>query len=346
MPEIKSHEFDRTVSRFGSESVGVILFGPDRGLISERAEELAQASGVDLRDSFSLIRLDASQIAADPGRLIDESRSIGLFGGRRLIWVRNAMNERGLCDALQLIDKERPADCLLIVEAGDLKKGAALRKVGEAARSLALVPCYADDMRALSQLIDHELKDAKLTISPTARERLLAALGGDRRASRNEVRKLCVYCGQAQRIEEEDVTAIVSDASSSTAEDAVDAMLTGNVDTLSLAFSRIASSKTPVFLVLQACLRQMQLLDVMRTEMETQGKSAQDTLASHGRHLHFRRKPLVESALRRWSSAATQRDLTRLQNAIFQTRSQSALEDSIAFHTLLAITVQAQRAGR
>ncbi len=346
MPEIKSHDFERALTRFGSELIGAILYGPDRGLVSERAEALARESKVDLKDSFSLVRLEAGQIASDPGRLIDESRSIGLFGGRRLIWIRNAMNERGLCEALQLIDKEKPTDCCLIVEAGDLKKGATLRKVGESARSLMMVPCYADDTRALSQLIDSELKDAGLSITPDARERLLGVIGGDRRASRNELKKLALYCGPSGRVEEEDVAAIVSDASTSTAEDAVDAMLTGNVDSLSQSFARIASSKTPVFLVLQACLRQMQLLDLMRADIEGNGRSAQDVMATHGRHLHFRRKPLVEGALRRWNAAATQRDLQRLQNAIFQTRSQASLEDSIAFHTLLAITVQAQRAGR
>ncbi|SIQ84853.1 DNA polymerase III, delta subunit [Rhizobium sp. RU20A] len=346
MPEIKSHEFERSLNRFGSEVIGAILYGPDRGLVSERAEELARASGVDLKDTFSLVRLEGSQIASDAGRLIDESRSIGLFGGKRLIWIRHAMNERGLCDALQVIDKECPTNCVLIIEAGDLKKGSALRKVGEAARAFIQIPCYADDMKTLSQLIDSELKVAGLTLSGPARERLQSALGGDRRASRNELRKLALYCAGRRQIEEEDVAAIVSDASSSTAEDAVDAMLSGDIDGLSSSFSRIAASKTPVFLVLHACLRQIQLLDAMRADMETNGRSVGDAMASHGRHLHFRRKPLVESALRRWTGAATQRDLTRLQNAIFQTRSQSSLEDSIAFHTLLAITVQAQRAGR
>ena len=34
-----------------------LLFGPDRGLVNERANALAENSGVDLSDPFSLLKL-------------------------------------------------------------------------------------------------------------------------------------------------------------------------------------------------------------------------------------------------------------------------------------------------
>ncbi len=88
--------------------------------------------------------------------------------------------------------REPPTGSYVVVEAGDLKKGSALRKVGRDAHVRSLtIACYSDDARSLQALIDKELGDEKLGITPAARERLMEALGGDRLASRNEAAQAC-----------------------------------------------------------------------------------------------------------------------------------------------------------
>ncbi|HEV7319693.1 MAG TPA: DNA polymerase III subunit delta [Ensifer sp.] len=343
MSEVKSHEFDS----FLQKSAGVyrlfILYGPDRGLVSERAAAIASRTGVPLDDPFSLLKLDVSELTQSPGRLLDEVNSIGLFGGEKLVWVRGAANEKALVDALQILANEPPSGSYVIVEAGDLKKGAALRKIGESARSVACVACYSDDVRSLQTLIDKELGDEKLAISPAARQRLVEALGGDRLASRNELRKLALYCRGKSTVEEEDVVDIVGDASAISVDDAVDAVLKGDLDGLLHAMQKITTSKTPAFLVLQACLRQFQQLDVMRAEMDASRQQAGQVIATLGRGLHFRRKPIVEAALKHWSSPAIRRELNRLQTTIYQSRSRASLEESLVLQNLMAIAVQSAR---
>lgn len=343
MSEVKSHEFDS----FLQKSVGVyrlfILYGPDRGLVSERASALAARCGVPLDDPFSVLKLDVSELAQSPGRLLDEVNSIGLFGGEKLIWVRGAANEKSLVDAMQLLAAEPPSGSYVIVEAGDLKKGAALRKIGETARSVACIACYSDDVRGLQALIDKELGDEKLGITPAARARLVDALGGDRLASRNKLRKLALYCRGKTAVDEEDVLDIVGDASAISVDDAVDAVLKGDLDGLLHAMQKITTSKTPAFLVLQACLRQFQQLDVMRAEMDASRQQAGQVIATLGRGLHFRRKPIVEAALKQWTAPAIRRELNRLQTTIFQSRSRASLEESLVLQNLMAIAVQSAR---
>ncbi|WP_429818838.1 DNA polymerase III subunit delta [Ensifer sp. B1-9] len=343
MSEVKSHEFDS----FLQKSAGVyrlfILYGPDRGLVSERASALAARSGVPLDDPFAVLKLDVSELTQSPGRLLDEVNSIGLFGGDKLIWVRGAANEKSLVDAMQLLAAEPPSGSYVIVEAGDLKKGAALRKIGETARSVACIACYSDDIRGLQALIDKELGDEKLGITPAARGRLLEALGGDRLASRNELRKLALYCRGKTVVDEEDVLDIVGDASAISVDDAVDAVLKGDLDGLLHAMQKITTSKTPAFLVLQACLRQFQQLDVMRAEMDASRQQAGQVIATLGRGLHFRRKPIVEAALKQWTAPAIRRELNRLQTTIFQSRSRASLEESLVLQNLMAIAVQSAR---
>ncbi|MGO7425731.1 DNA polymerase III subunit delta, partial [Rhizobium ruizarguesonis] len=252
------------------------------------------------------------------------------------IWIRGAANEKYLVDSLALLAEKPLEAAYLIVEAGDLKKGSLLRKTAEAARSVMTIPSYADDSRALNALIDTELSAEKLGITPAARQALIALIGGDRIASRNEVRKLALYCRGFDTVEEHHVTEIIGDASAISVDDAVDAILGGDLNAFLHAMQKISSSKTAIFLVLQACLKQFQLLDSMRAEMDEKRLQPPQIMQTMGRHLHFRRKPIVEQALRQWTAESIARESNRLQAAILQSRRRQVLEDSVAMQTLLS----------
>lgn len=346
MADIKAYEFDQFIKRRARDFRIFLVYGPDRGLVSERAAELAKMTGIDLGDAFSFMRLEAGDINSDPGRLFDEANSTGLFGGEKLIWIKGAGADKTLSEALSGLAQNPPSDAWIIVEAGDLKKGANLRKAAEQAAAAMAIPCYADDAKSLNLLIDEELTAAGLRISADARSALQACLGGDRIASRNEIRKLALYARDDGLIEESHVSAIVGDASAISADDAVDAVLKGDLAGFHHAIQKVVTSKTPVFLVLQGCLRQLQLLDLMRTEIDGRRASIQDAVNTHGRHLHFRRKPVVESALRNMSAQVIVTEMNRLQAAVLQSRQRASLEDTVAMQALLATTLVAGRPQR
>lgn len=343
MAEIKSHEFDRFINRASELYRIFVIYGPDRGLVSERAREIVAKAGVDTSDPFSLLKLEVSDLQGDPGRLLDEVNSLGLFGGSKLVWLKGAMNEKPLLDALQVLVAGAPPENILVIEAGDLKKGAGLRKVAEPAKSVAVIPCYADDTRALNGLIDAELGQEGLRLSQDGRERLLELLGGDRIASRNEVRKLALYCRGQGTVTTQHVDDIIGDASNISADQVVDAVIAGDLDGLHRGMQKVLTSKTPVFLVLQACLRQLQMLDQMRAEMAEKKLPSSQVMMTLGRHVHFKRKALVERALNTWSPASLSQEMQRLQNAVLQSRQNAVMEPSIAVQTLLATALRAGR---
>ncbi len=346
MVDVKSHEFEGFLAKSARHYRLFLVYGPDRGLVAERASQIAKATGVDLEDGFALIRLDVSDIQSDPGRLIDEVNAFGLFGGEKLIWVRGAANEKQLVDGLSHLAAHPPEGSYLLIEAGDLKKGAALRKVGETERSVACIACYQDDARALNSLIDAELSSANLRITPAARELLVESIGGDRIASRNEIQKLLLYCMKDALIDEQHVLDIVGDASAVSTDEVVDAVLSGDPDGFLHAIQKVIASKTAVFLVLQATMKQLQLLETMRLEMEERQQQAAQVMQMLGRGIHFKRKPVIEKALRNWNSVDIARESARLNAAILQSRQNAALEDNMVIQTLLATTLQAARRNR
>lgn len=343
MAQIRANEFDRYVGTPRTDCRLYLVYGPDRGLVSERAVRLAELSGADVTDPFAVTRIDADSLRSDPGRLADEANAIGLFGGNRLIWVRGAGNDRALASAVAAIAGNLPATTTVIIEAGELKKGTTLRRAVEENHAALAVPCYADESRGIHALIDEELGKAGLRITPAARDRLSAALGGDRLASRGELRKLVLYCHGGEQVTEDDVLASVGDASALSVDDAVDAVLAGDLAALDDALQRIIASRTGVYTVLLACLRQLQMLDALRNEMSEQGRSVSQVMAGSGRHIHFRRKPVIEKALSIWAPASIPPAMDHLHRAVLEMRRHTAIEDDVARHALLAVALRASR---
>src|SRR5438552_5925467 len=211
MVALKSSDIDSFVARPDPARAVVLVFGPDAGLVSERVDAIVRASVDDPADPFALVRLDGDALASDPARLIDEATTIPLFGGRRAIRVR--AGGRNIVPAVEGVLTARLQDCRIVIEAGDLKRGAALRTICERAKTAVAIPCYTDADHDIGRIIDEEMRAADLAIAPDARAALMPLLGGDRRASRAELRKLTLYAHGQKQVEVEDVLAIVGDAS-------------------------------------------------------------------------------------------------------------------------------------
>src|SRR5258708_6811277 len=67
MVALKSHQVDAFVARPAQPVV--LVFGPDSGLVRERAQALVRASVDDINDPFSLARLDCDELAGEPTRV-------------------------------------------------------------------------------------------------------------------------------------------------------------------------------------------------------------------------------------------------------------------------------------
>ena len=346
MAQKKAHEVDSWLRHPDPDVAIVLFYGPDRGLVAERARAFVDAVGLDAADPFSSIRIEASELEATPGRLIDEAATVPMFSARRLIWVKGAAAHKQLAEDVKALATSPPRDSVVLIEGGDLKKGAALRAAVENGRSAMALPCYADEGKAIDAVIDDILRRENLTIGLEARQALRANLGGDRLASRSEVEKLALYCRGGGEIRVEDVRAMIGDVSGLGIDDAVDAVLSGNGQAFDASFTRLVSSGTSPFLVLAAAMRQFQLLQLMRGEIDTAGKSAAAAVASARPPVFFSRRRLVEAALQRWSAPALARALERLQATILLTRQRPDLDVATSRQALIALLVESARGGR
>lgn len=346
MAQKKAFEVDAWLARPDPKVAVVLLYGPDRGLVAERARAFAQRTGLPLDDPFSVVKLDAGDVEKDEGRLVGEARTVPMFSDRRLLWVRNAGAQKSLADDVKALLAEPPRDAVVLIEAGELKKGAGLRAVVEAAPAAMALPCYADEARDLDGVIDDELGKAGMTMALDARQALRRSLGGDRLASRGEMEKLVLYAQGKSEITLDDVKASSGDVSGQSFDDAIDAALDGRVDDFDAAFTRQCQAGGQPFLALAAAMRRFQALQFMRGAMDQGGRNAASVVASHRPPVFFARRKLVEKTLERWSAEAIGRALARLQAAVLQTRRRPELAVPLARQALLGIAVESARLGR
>jgi DNA polymerase-3 subunit delta len=340
MTALKAGQVDAFVARPDRARPVVLVFGPDAGLVRERAEALVHSAVDDPRDPFALARMSGDELAAEPTRLVEEANTIPLFGGRRAVWVK--AGSRNFVPAVEALLAAASPDCRVVIEAGDLKRNAPLRAVCERAACAVALPCYADGERDIERLIDEEMREAGLAIAPDARAALIPLLGGDRLASRSEVRKLALFARGQERVELDDVIAVVTDASMLALDALVDAAFAGRTAEVEIQFNKARTAGTSSSTILSAALRQISTLHKARLAIED-GKSVTMTLDTMVPPVHFSRKALVEVALKSWTAARLERAMMQFADASFEARRMADLADTIAQRVLLAVAVAARR---
>src|SRR5579871_3844614 len=206
MVAVKPSEVDSFVARPDPKRPVVLVFGPDSGLVSERANALIKSAVDDVNDPFALARLDGEDLSAEPTRLVDEAQTISMFG-KRAVWVK--AGSRNIAAAVEPLLALPAFECRVVIEAGDLRRNAPLRAIIEKAKNAAALPCYEDNELARGRLIDGEMREAGLTLAPDARAMLIPLLGGDRQASRSEITKLAMYAQGQDQVTVEDIAAVV-----------------------------------------------------------------------------------------------------------------------------------------
>jgi DNA polymerase-3 subunit delta len=238
---------------------GVLLYGPDAGLVRERAEALVRLAAGSLDDPFRVSDLRREQAAADPGLVAGEMAALSLTGGRRAVRLREATD--ALAPAIEAA-LAVPGDTLLVVEAGELPPRSKLRLLFERAANAAAIACYADTGATLREVIAATLGEAGVTAEADAVAWLADNLGADRALTRAELAKLALQAGPGGRVTVADARAAVGDHAGLGLEDALFAATAGDVAGADRALGLALEEGAAPVQVVRAALRHMQRLSL------------------------------------------------------------------------------------
>ena len=316
-----------------------LVHGSDEGLVHERAKAIVDAALAGDKDPMRLTRLEGPDVARDPGRLLDEASAISMFGGERALWIET--QGRDLVAALKPLMDRPPDACTIVIEAGNLKRGAALRNAFEKCDGAASIECYPDGRGALAPLIEAEARAAGLNIDAEARDFLVSMLGADRGATRSEIAKLLLYARGQSSIGVADIQAIVSGAAPSALDGLVDAAFLGDAKAVEHFGARFFAEEPDANFLMIQLVRRLLLLHRLRLEMDN-GFSFDSAMQA----LFVKLPPSAKAALGRqaetWSSAALARRLASVQDAAARVRREAKLADAIAMRALWTLARSAQ----
>lgn len=342
MVAIKANEVERKIAKLDGSCRFFLLYGPDTGLTSERADRIAARTGVDLKDPFATVRLDADNVAEDRSRLLDEAFTVGMFGGERLLRITGA-TRRNLADCIKPLLEAPELDCWIILEAGDLDKRSALRTAVEKSPNGWALPSYQDEIGAIKQIIREELTELGFELSRDVEAELARYLGGDRLATRNELRKLTLYIGEPRPVTIDDIVAIIGDASALDVNDIIDAVASGDIERLEQNLDRILLEGMSPDMVLMGALRHFQLLHELRGKMDKSRLPAKSVVEGARPPIFYKRRPRIAGLLAKLDRTRIEKLLNRFQTASFEARANPELAPAIAGTNLLAATLEMRR---
>jgi len=312
-----------------------LLYGPDSGRMRERADILARAICDDPKDAFRVAELSAAALGDDPDLLAAEIGQMTMFGGRRLIRVRDAGDALGNL-FLRFFKAKPPGDGFVLVEAGDLSSRSALRKAFEAASDAVTIPCYADTVRDLQALARDVMAAHKIRIDDDAVSYLAANLGGDRGMSRQELEKLALYAGDGGAVTLDDAALSVGDSAGMELDDAALAAADGDATLLERALDRLfAEGENPVT-VLRAAQRHVTRLHLAALRVE-QGENAETAVNSLRPKPFFKTADKMKRQVGYWPSRRARAALSLLLDAEIEVKKSGPPPEAVCRDALLRI---------
>jgi DNA polymerase-3 subunit delta len=319
----------------GTTSI-ILIYGPDSGLVSERALALVKSVLGATDDPFRYAEI------TDSTRLLEEATAASLTGGRRVIRLRDA-TDTAAKPAESLL--KNPPDAMVILECGDLTPKSKLRALAEKHPQAAAIACYAVDGSKLPRIIADRLRAQNISIEPEAAAWVAGNIAGEEGAIRQAVEILILYAGATGTLSLADVAAALPDGGDTSIQDAIDATLTGNPPAADRAISLAYDEGVSPVAILRILLAELMRLRVAAAAIGP-GTSVQDAVNSLRPPIFFKRVPVFTRALSLWPPAALTDAIRAALTAEAACKSTHTPDQAYCRQMLLGLATRARAAAR
>jgi DNA polymerase III subunit delta len=290
-----------------------LFFGPDAGMVRDRAKRLIAAYlGVN-HDPFALVELAEAALLADAALLSDELSAISMMAPRRVLLIRDAGDK--LTKIIEGAADSFHGDCLLVVCGGELSTRSSLRVWFEKTPATASIACYHDEARDVQEVIRKSFDAAQVRADRDTLEYLAQHLGNDRYVTYQELEKLITYAGEAKQLTLHDVQALVDYNRETSFDDMVNAVADRNLKSLESTLTRLLREGSQPVAYLRALQRYFNRLYFIRAQMQALGQSAEMVIQGLRPPVFFRQVPILTRHVQSWNSEQIVRALRLLINA-------------------------------
>ncbi len=314
----------------------ILVYGPDMGLVRERAVIMGKSVVADLNDPFNAVTLTGEGLADDPARLRDEAGAISMMGGDRLVRVE------GAGDKITVLVKEylvNPSDqSLVILQAGELSPRSSLRKLCEKEKNAAVIPCYVEDERDVSRLIRETLHTDGLQIEMSALSWLAGSIAGDRGRVRSELEKLIIYKGDDRsQISMADVRASCGGAGEQEFDDLIYNVAGRNAAAALKAYTTLSEEGVAFIAILRSLQNHFRRLHIANSYVQ-EGMDAESAMKKLSPPVFFKKAPAFRGHMQSWSIVGLNLVMAKLSELEVQCKLTGKPVDTLCSHAILAIS--------
>lgn len=316
----------------------VLIYGPDDGLMRERAQIIGKHIVEDLEDPFNVVALSTDILAEDPARLSDEANAMSMMGGSRLIKITEGADK--LTPLIKEYLENPSEENLVVIEADNLTTRSSLRQLCEKAKNAAALPCYVEDERGMSNLVRESLSNAGYRIDHDALQYFAANIIGDRARARIEIEKLITYMGENDNkmVRLEDVQASCGDTGTATLDELIYAITGNNAKTAMSAYNRLIGEGVAEIVILRTLQNHFRRLHYTQSLMG-QGNSADQAIKSLQPPIFFKFVAPFKSQLSRWKGQKLDMVMAKLAELEGQTKTTGAPVQTLCAQAILSLSM-------
>jgi DNA polymerase-3 subunit delta len=312
-----------------------LFYGQDEGQSRGHGERLLKA----LEAEKSAIPTQA--IKSDPALLADEAAAIGLFGGKRALWIESAGDE--VTPAVEALLDTASVESAVIAIAGALRKTSPLVKLAESDPNALAHISYALDERDAARLVEELARGEGLRLAPGIAARIASAAGNERGIIAQELTKIALYSGASpdspKPVDSEALDEIGAGAEGDWMR-LGDLALSGELGRLSHELEASAADADPVA-VLRALQRRLMMLAPISAKVD-RGARPHDAVTSAGKAVFWKDKEVVARLVSLWDSKGLERAFERsgaLERRLMSTNpppAAEAIEEELVAIALMA----------
>lgn len=329
--------------KFGAAA---LIYGEDRGQVSQRIEQVMKAVLTDPNDPFNRVDLSADQLAEDPAILNDEAAAMSLTGDVRLIILREAKD--GMAKDIEAAMPALEAaggQTFLLVGGNALPARGGLRKLFEGHKACASVACYQEEGANLSRTIQAALREHGMQAEQEAMHYLTEHLHGDRQKVASEVEKISLYYLGQTSLSLEEVMLVVDENHSRELDALCNAVASGSAGRASQLYTQLLREGESAIAVVRIVLNYLMRLYRVRCVM-AEGESADSAIKSLRPPVFFKQKDALARQVRQWSEQGLLAAMGRLHEAELNFKQSHPLPNIEVERALLFIAMKAARGGR
>jgi len=331
---LRNKQAENFVNNPTNDIYGILLYGQDEGLISERTNSLINFYVKNKNDPFSLIRLNNKMLSDEEDLLENELNTFGLMGDRKVLLIEASSELNSIqVDTI----KSSNGETLVIIRCGELKSSSKLKLLFDKDQNFISIPCYQITPNDISTILNNLLSKKNLSMDRDTKQLIVNSLGRNYLESITEMNKILDPLNEGEHVSRDHVEKLLVNSENIIINDLVDSVFERKTQKISgLHNSVLQTITSPQILVIinNHLIRLLELL----TEKADGNLSNKEIIEKSKPPIFFKRHASFLIQLNLWNIDQINKSLEFISEATITSRHNAELSDEITERVLLKIS--------